>query len=112
MSNSLYPDQVCCSVGSDLVPICLQRLSADNKSCLYRGNQHSSASTNIRLFSHYLNSGRQSRSRSKSASRVRHYSPDGKTPSKYFVRQFGDESSESAESDVESQRYWNNVYCI
>ena len=31
--NSLDPDQARCFVGPNLGPICLQRLSADNKSC-------------------------------------------------------------------------------
>ena len=33
VSNSLDPDQARCFVGPDLGPICLQRLSADNKNC-------------------------------------------------------------------------------
>ena len=32
MSNSLYPDQDRCSIGPDLCPNCLQKLSADGKS--------------------------------------------------------------------------------
>jgi len=38
------------------------------------------------------------RRRSKSASRVRHYSPDGRRRSKYIVKEYYTESS-SAESD-------------
>ena len=34
MSNNLDPDQAPHYVGPDLGPNCLQRLSADNKSCL------------------------------------------------------------------------------
>ena len=33
VSNSLDQDQAQCFVGPDLGPNCLQRLSADNKSC-------------------------------------------------------------------------------
>ena len=35
MSNSLDPDKDYHSVSPDLGPNCLQRLSADNKSCNY-----------------------------------------------------------------------------
>ncbi|WAR31313.1 AKuncharacterized [Mya arenaria] len=44
--------------------------------------------------------GSRSRARSRSlgrAGRIRHYSPDGRVKSRYFVREFGDVSSESAE---------------
>ena len=39
MSNSLDPDQAWCFVGPDLGPNCLQRLSADDKSCHKRGKE-------------------------------------------------------------------------
>ena len=37
MLNCLNPDQDRCSVGPDLGPNCLQRSSADDKSCRYQG---------------------------------------------------------------------------
>ena len=39
MSNSLDPDQVQHLVGPDLDPNCLQRLSADDKSCHKSGKE-------------------------------------------------------------------------
>ena len=36
MSNSLDPDQTGLSVGPDLDPCCLKRLSADSKNCHYQ----------------------------------------------------------------------------
>ncbi|XP_052788988.1 uncharacterized protein LOC128223703 isoform X2 [Mya arenaria] len=50
--------------------------------------------------------GSRSRARSRSlgrAGRIRHYSPDGRVKSRYFVREFGDVSSESAESEEEEE---------
>ena len=40
MSNSLKPDQDRHSVGPDLSPNCLQRLSEDDKSCSWQGNSY------------------------------------------------------------------------
>ena len=50
--------------------------------------------------------GTRSRARSRSLGRqerVRHYSPDGRAKSRYFVREYGDFDSESAESEVEEE---------
>ena len=41
MSNGLDPDQSQLSVGPDLGPSCLQRLSADSKSLLWQAKSYS-----------------------------------------------------------------------
>ncbi|XP_052221934.1 uncharacterized protein LOC127838312 isoform X2 [Dreissena polymorpha] len=52
--------------------------------------------------SHHEGVGTRSRARSfGSSGRIRHYSPDGRVRSRYFVREFGDVSSDSAGSEAE-----------
>ena len=55
MSNSLDPDQDRPSVGPDLGPKCLQRLSADDKSCSKQGNSSVSNEKIFYLFKVMLN---------------------------------------------------------
>ena len=54
MSNSLYPDQVRRLFGPDLVPNCLQKLSADNIS-RQRVNEHVQVSNGTRPIKFRLN---------------------------------------------------------
>ena len=55
MSNSLDPDQDRQNVGPDLGPNCLQRLSADDKSCEEREDKFSIINSNRTLWG-YINS--------------------------------------------------------
>lgn len=51
--------------------------------------------------------GPRTRARSRSwgrTGRIRHYSPDGRIRSRYFVREFGNVESDSAESDEDVNR--------
>ena len=52
----------------------------------------------LNIFFLYVYRGRQRR-RSKSASRVRHYSPAGRNRSRYLVREYFSDESSSAESE-------------
>lgn len=69
----------------------------DTKFSFY-GGEFCVTQSYLTLFFLYVYRGRQRR-RSKSASRVRHYSPAGRNRSRYLVREYFSDESSSAESE-------------